>query len=507
MKRVLFIVAAGFSASAIHAQICPSPNFQQGSSVSLFDLTSVAGLQRQADGSFTRQRYQIQSPHKKLDSTPNYQSAFVNCSAAGARTFKTAPGWVPLADQPGAASRTVVASDFLGNGTLVGLAVIAGGQPGGPSADSLLVVVFNADGSLQSNAYYPVAAYPKGLLVADLNNDGKKDVVVVSSGSGTASDPGAISVYLGKGDGTLQPAVRYPAHTSPVSAVAFDFNGDHHLDLAIANSGSGDVSILLGRGDGTFAAPVNYQAAAGISSLALGDFNGDGRADLVAGGSKNLSVLLGNGDGTFHTASNLPQSISPTALAPGDFNKDGKLDLAVTDWSGGTVSILLGDGAGRFSSEYDYVAGYEPTGIFATDLDGDGNLDVVIGSGHPDALVPNPSSGYVMAFFGRGDGTLIGPPVYPIGSGIGTMRALVLADFDGDGKPDVAVAAGDVYILLSRGGGSFRTPVRIPAPAASVIAADLNGDGKQDLVVGADGVYVLLGNGDGTFKAPFPRRT
>jgi len=82
------------------------------------------------------------------------------------------------------------------------------------------------------------------------------------------------------------------------------------------------------------------------------------------------------------------------------------------------------------------------------------------------------------------------------------MRALVLADFDGDGKPDVAVAAGDVYILLSRGGGSFRTPVRIPAPAASVIAADLNGDGKQDLVVGADGVYVLLGNGDGTFKAP-----
>jgi hypothetical protein len=151
MKRLLPLLAAGFSISAIYAQTCPSPNFLQGSTVTLFDLTSVAGLQRQPDGSFTRQRYQIQSPHKKLDSAPNYQSAFLNCSAAGARAFQTAPGWIPLADQPGAASRTVVASDFLGNGTLVGLAVIAGGQPGGPSADSLLVVVFNADRSLQSN--------------------------------------------------------------------------------------------------------------------------------------------------------------------------------------------------------------------------------------------------------------------------------------------------------------------------------------------------------------------
>jgi uncharacterized protein (TIGR03437 family) len=507
MKRVLWLLAAGFSVSAIHAQTCPSPNFLQGSSVTVLDYTSGAGLQRQPDGSFTRQRYQSRSPYKKLDSTPNFQSVLLNCSGAGARTFKTPPGWVPLADQPGAASRTLVVSDFLGTGALVGLATVKGGQFGGPSVDSLLVVVLNSDGSLQSNVSYPVSAYPKGLLVADLNHDGRKDVVVVSAGSG--SDTGTISVFLNKGDGTLQPAVRYPAHTSPVSAVAFDFNGDHNLDLAIVNSGSGDVSILLGRGDGTFAAPVNYAVAAGISSLALGDFNGDGRADLVAGGSKSLYMLAGNGDGTFRAASNLPQSITPSAMAPGDFNKDGKLDLAVTDLYGGTVSILLGDGAGKFSGEYDYVVGYEPTGIFAMDLDGDGNLDVVIGTGHPDMLLPNPSSGYIMAFLGRGDGTLIGPPTYATGSRIG---ALVLADFDGDGKPDVAAAATDLWILLSRGGGSFRTPVRIAVPATngtpsavSLAAGDFNGDGKQDIVVGTaygDGVYVFLGNGDGTFKAP-----
>jgi uncharacterized protein (TIGR03437 family) len=143
------------------------------------------------------------------------------------------------------------------------------------------------------------------------------------------------------------------------------------------------------------------------------------------------------------------------------------------------------------------------------DLDGDGNLDVVIGTGHPDVLAPNQYSGAVTAFFGRGDGSLIGPPAYPVGSG---LAAMALADLDGDGKPDLAVAAGDLWILLSRGSGSFKTPVRIPIPSgfstaavSSVAAGDFNGDGKRDLVLGdsnGSGVYVLLGNGDGTFQPP-----
>ena len=512
MQRGLWIVAAGFYVSAMYAQTCPAVNFLQGGTVTVFDSTGAAGLQRQPDGSFTRQRYKIQSPYTRLDSIANYQSAFLNCTGAGARTFKTPAGWTALADRPGAVSQTLVGSDFLGSGVPVGLAIVPGGFSGGPSVDSLLVAISNPDGSLKSNTYYPVISNPNGLLVADFNNDGKKDVVVVSSGSSSAGS-NTVTVFLGKGDGTLQAAAYYPAHTSPISAVAYDFNGDHNLDLAIANSGSGDVSILLGRGDGTFAAPVNYPAVAGVASLALGDFNGDGKVDLAAGGGKTLSILFGNGDGTFRAAGNLALSISPTALAPGDFNKDGRLDLAVTDLSGGTVSILLGDGTGKFSAEYDYVAGYEPASLFAMDLDGDGNLDVLIGTGHPDILAPNQYSDTLTAFFGRGDGTLIGPPTYPTGAGIDGVHSMALADFDGDGKPDLAVAAGDVWILLSRGGGSFKTPVRLAMPASNnssasadtLAAADFNGDGKQDLVVGTafgNGVYVFLGNGDGTFQAP-----
>ena len=501
MKRALWLLAAGFSVSSIHAQTCPAVNFLQAGSALVFDQAgaSAAALQRQTDGSFTRQRYSALSPYKKLDSAANYQSAFLNCSGTGPRTFKTAPGWVALADRPGAASQTLLFSDFLGNGTPVGLAIVPGGHGGGPAVDSLLVVISNPDGSMKSNAYYPVISNPNGLLVADLNHDGKKDVVVVSSGT-SAAGSNTITVFLGKGDGTLQAPTYYPAHTSALSAVAFDFNGDGIPDLAVVNGASPDVSILLGRENGTFAAPVNYAVTQGLS-IALGDFNGDGRADLVAGGSKNLAMLLGNGDGTFRTAVNLAQSITADAMAPGDFNKDGKLDLAVSDLYGGTVSILLGDGTGRFPTENDYVAGYEPAELFATDLDGDGNLDVVIATGHPDVLAPNQYSDTVTAFFGRGDGTLIGPPTYPAGARLG---ALALADFDGDGKPDVAAASGDVWILLSRGGGSFKTPVRLALGSSNALAAaDFNGDGKQDLAVGTGaGVYVYLGNGDGTFQAP-----
>jgi len=499
MKLLRWVLAVGCSVTALDAQSCPALNFLQGASVTLYDSTSDAGLYRQPNGSFTRYRFEVQSPYNLIDSIANYQTAFL-CSGAGARTFKTPAGWVPLADQPGASSQSSVLSDFLGTGKPVGLAVVPAGYAG-LAVDSLAIAI-GTGGGHESIARYPVPANPMGLLVAGFNHDGKKDVVVISLG--TYASPTTVAVFLGNGDGTVTPGATYATGFGAFAAVAFDFNGDNNLDLAVLTAGN--VGIFLGRGDGTFAAPVNYPVAQGAQALVLGDFNGDGHVDLVAGASQNLSMLLGNGDGTFRAAINLPQHISAYFMAPGDFNNDGKLDLAISDTEGGTVSILLGDGKGGFASEYDYVAGYQPGNILAEDLDGDGNLDVVIASGHPDALAPNTYSDSITAFFGRGDGTLIGPPAYSVGA---IPTSMVLADFNGDGKPDLAVAAGDLWIILSEGGGSFETPVQIASPAnttvSSVAAGDFNGDGKQDLIIGANygsGVYVLLGNGDGTFQAP-----
>ena len=502
MKWIHWLLAAGCSASAVLAQPCPAPNFLQGAAVPLYQPGSIAGLVRQADGSFTRYRYQKSSPYGALDVVPDYQSAFLNCTGVGARTFKTPPGWVPLANQLGETSQPMLFANFLGNGIPVWLAVVPAGGIG-PTVDSLLIAIPNSDGSDKSYAYYPVPPNPAGLLVADVNNDGKQDVVVVSYGANGAS-PNTLAVFLGNGDGTVQPGVVSPAGAGASAAVVYDFNGDDKLDVAVLTGNN--VAILLGHGDGTFAAPVNYSSAQAFS-MALGDLNGDGKADLVLGGQQTLSVLMGNGNGTFQPAVNLTETFTANNIVTGDFNKDGKLDLAIIDSNGGTLSILLGNGTGGFTSQYEYGGSYDPTNLMAVDLDGDGNLDLLVGEGNPDVLTVNVYSSDIFAYFGRGDGTFIGPPLYTVGPNLTDM---LMADFNGDGKLDVAVAAGQLWILISNGNGTYQTPIPINIPGvtvSSVATADFNGDGKPDLVIGdfnGSGIYVLLGKGNGTFQAPVP---
>jgi uncharacterized protein (TIGR03437 family) len=485
---------------------CPAANFLQGGIMPLATSSLVAGIQRQPDGSFTGWEYDAFAPFSFVESTP----VIFSCSASGAPTFKNPPGWTPLKNQLGVTSRPVLAADLLGNGTPVGLAIVpAGFMAGGifvgqPATTSLLVAIPNSNGTRKSLTFYSVPSGAQSILTGDFNKDGKLDVVVIGS-----SNSDGIAVYLGKGDGTLQSPNFFSGHEATIQAVAYDFNGDGTLDLAVVNGLSNDVSILLGKGDGTFAAAANYPAGVtGAGQIVVGDFNGDGHEDLAVSGASSISVLLNSGHGTFGAAINTPGAFNYiTGLAAGDFNNDHKLDLAVTDSGGGTLAIFLGDGAGKFPTEHDYLAGSEPLGLFAMDLDGDGNLDVVIASGHPDLLIPNENSQFIVAFLGNGDGTLIGPPAYHAGS---SPNAIAVADFNGDGHPDIASAAGQ---LTSGGqlwiGLAGQLPVSInlgsSVSASGVAAADVNGDGKPDIVVGdanGSGVYVLLGKGDGTFQAP-----
>jgi len=130
----------------------------------------------------------------------------------------------------------------------------------------------------------------------------------------------------------FQAAVDYNVGTNPVSVAVGDFNGDGKPDLAVGGS---SVSVLLGNGDGTFQPAVNYGPGSGWG-LAVADFNGDGKLDLAT----PLSVLLGNGDGTFQPAGNYGSR--GNSVAVGDFNRDGKPDLAVPDKGSTNVSVLLG---------------------------------------------------------------------------------------------------------------------------------------------------------------------
>jgi len=256
-----------------------------------------------------------------------------------------------------------VAGDFNGDG-ISDLAYL------NQSSTSLTILLGKGDGTFQNPATFALLNFTASLAVGDFNGDGKADLVVADPQTG-------VDILLGNGDGTFQPPVSYttfagnPTDQAGFAAVA-DFNGDGRADIACVNL-QGSVSILLGRGDGTFQ-PAIQVAVQFASRLFVADFNGDGKADLV---TDSEQVLLGKGDGTFQI---LTPSSSVPLLGVGDFNGDGKTDLLVsnTDISSPTVSILPGNGDGTFqpSAFTTSVAGFSSQ--LVGDFNGDGRTDIAL---------------------------------------------------------------------------------------------------------------------------------
>ena len=407
----------------------------------------------------------------------------------------------------GSGAFSVAAGDFNGDGIL-DLASVAQGN------NTVSVLLGKTDGTFKPLVSYPTGPAPTAVVVGDFNGDGNLDLAVTNGNCvyvypSYDCGPSTVSILLGNGDGTFRPHFDYSAGTQPSSLVAGDFNGDRKLDLAIGNA-DGSVSVLLGNGDGTFQTQTVY-AACGGQALTIGDFNGDGKLDLAVACPQSVSVLLGNGDGTFRK--HLDSGAGGDALAAGDFNGDGHLDLVVTgDYF--YTSVLLGRGDGTFVLNATYPGG---ASAVIGDLNGDGKADLVIAGGGG----INFSNGSVAVLVGNGDGTFQPGVQYgAVPTGLVPVDIALLADFNGDGKLDLAVASsqcalftcpttgpGAVSILLGLGDGTFlgEQEYAFPPGAGTVISADFNGDGKPDLAAqGGNGLGVFLGNGDGTFQAEVP---
>jgi hypothetical protein len=197
--------------------------------------------------------------------------------------------------------------------------------------------------------YNPGGFQTTSLAVADVNGDGQPDLVVANACATAAScRNGSVGVLLGNGDGTFKKSVTYPAGFSPISVAVADVNGDGKPDLVIANNqdnGNGSVGVLLGNGDGTFASIVNY-ASGGFApqSVAVADLNGDGKPDVLVSNSSsnNVGVLLGKGDGTFRAPLIYSTGGStPLSVAIADVNGDGKPDLVVVNNGNDSIGVLL----------------------------------------------------------------------------------------------------------------------------------------------------------------------
>jgi hypothetical protein len=368
------------------------------------------------------------------------------------------------------------------------------------ASSTVSVLLGKGNGTFAPKTDYPTGVGPTTPALGDLNGDGKLDLVVVDY-----SDA-AISVFLGLGDGTLAskqdlvipivPRWAYGSYEETPTALA-DLNGDRKVDLVLLDDQPGNAYVLLGKGDGTFASPASYPVGERASSLVLADMNGDAKLDLVTSSGGAMAVLLGQGDGTFAAKLAAPSFSSYSrALVVGDLNGDGRLDVAA---HGGV--LLFGKGDGTFDTWGTVTTGAGPVAIALRDLDGDGKLDLV---------TANAAASTVSVLLGKGDGTFAAKADFPTGA---DPRVLVLADMNGDGKPDVVTGNADattVGVLLGKGDGTFAAPKEAPtgAPPMDIAVGDLNGDGKPDLVTVGSGpvmtindgiVSVLLGKGDGTF--------
>ena len=211
------------------------------------------------------------------------------------------------------------------------------------------------------------------------------------NGSPDACDVAASRVDFESGRG-YRLATAFNLGETPRSIIAADFDGNGTIDLATANlntrgAGLGEVAVLLGRGDGTFGADRHYLAGDNPHDLCAADFDGDHILDLAVAnsstilGRSSVSVLKGRGDGAFELPLDFDSGVNPVAIVAAHFNDDDEFDVAAANYGSGDISVFLGNGDGTLGEEQRFPTEPRPSGIVAQDLDGDTVIDLVTVNG------------------------------------------------------------------------------------------------------------------------------
>ena len=359
--------------------------------------------------------------------------------------------------------------------------------------------------SFAAQQTFGTGSFPVSVTAADVNGDGKPDLIVANDGGNTVSvllnttAPGAVTPRFAAQQ-------TFAVGSGPTSVTAADVNGDGKPDLIVTNGNDNTVSVLLnttapGATTPSFAAQQTFATGSFPNSVTVADINGDGKPDLIVANENDntVSVLLnttapGAAKPSFAAQQTFATGSEPFLVTAADVNGDGKPDLIVANNNGNTVSVLLnttlpGAAAPSFATQQTFAGGNGPVSVTAADVNGDGK---------PDLIVANQNDNTVSVLLnttapGAATPSFTAQQIFATGN---LPAAVTAADVNGDGKPDLIVAnesASTVSVLLNT----------TPAPATkfdahsfaprqtfatgnfpiSVTAADVNGDGKPDLVV------------------------
>ena len=353
----------------------------------------------------------------------------------------------------------------------------------GLAAVALAALLVAGDGCTKSAACRAGTLFVTVTLDATAAGADTLEVTVAVAGGQTFS--GSAPRGSAAAQGTIEidfPANAYPSGQSVTISVAAQQGG------MLLGSGS---SVIASLAPGCATASVSVQADGG--DMAGADLSG---ADMTV--PRLFSLRAGK---TYSIGSN---SSIPYSIALGDLNGDGKNDVAVSNSKAG-VDVFFNNGDGTFGSAMYYQAGQHPQCVAIGDLNGDRKNDVVIADSQQ-------AHGVIWVFFNNGNGTLNTNPVsYVVGDQPGNdgSQCVAIADFDSNGKQDIAVAAANgINVLLNQGNGTFPTTPAVLAAGmspAGVVVADLDNDGKPDLAVANKAsanvsVFLNMGNGTGTFK-------